>query len=192
MSSPPSPIVVPPSGSFDGVDGAWSTFLLNIGDDGSGKAGQNFKALASTSQAVTVLPLNADWCNTSACAQSRGILPYNGRQSQGYQPNSSFQHQTLGLFSLELPSRGAEPPGNGLYGLDSIGIGLASPQSPVVVRQLVAGHSSKEPFMSSLGLSTALLDVGSGPIAPYLTNLNASGAIASLSYSYTAGARYRT
>jgi hypothetical protein len=81
---------------------------------------------------------------------------------------------------------------SGRYGLDSIGVGLASRDSPVLVRQLVAGYVSREPFLGSVGLSTSLLDIGSGGVNSYLTNLNASGAIASLSYSYTAGARYRT
>jgi hypothetical protein len=193
MTSLAGPIIVPPSGSFDGDDGAWSTFLINIGDDGSGKLGQNFKALVSTSRSVTLLPLQADWCNTPSCAERRGILPYNSRQAQGYQPNSTAQHHDLGLFSLELRHvREEEEEANGWYGLDSIGIGLASPESPVLVRQLVAGYVNKQPFLSSLGLSTNLLNIGSGGINSYLTDLDASEAIASLSYSYTAGARYRT
>jgi hypothetical protein len=191
MRRPTSPIIVPPSGSFDGVDGAWSTFLINIGDDGSGRFGQNFKSLVSTSQSATLLPLQSDWCINSSCAERRGILPYNSRQSLGYQPNSSTQHQDLGLFSLEVQNFRDKETASGWYGLDSIGIGLASPESPILIHQLVAGHVSKEPFLSSLGLSTNLLDIGSGGVHSYLTNLNASKAIASLSYSYTAGARYR-
>lgn len=191
MSRPPAPIIVPPSGSFDGDDGGWSTFLFNIGDDGSGRLGQNFKALVSTSRSVTLLPLQANWCVPMSCPQLRGILPYDGRQSQGYQRNLSHQAQDLGLFSLENQPSSGEPSANGQYSLDSIGTGLASPESPVLVHQLIAGHVAKVPFLTSVGLSTDLLDLGSGGIRPYLTNLNSSRAIPSLSYSYTAGARYR-
>ncbi|KAH8698032.1 aspartic peptidase domain-containing protein [Phaeosphaeriaceae sp. PMI808] len=191
MPYPTGPIVVPPSGSFDGDDGAWSTFLINIGDDGSGRIGQSFKALVSTSRSVTLLPLQTDWCSVSSCAERRGIFPYNSRQSYGYQTNVSSQYRDLGLFGLQPQPYFGQKPASGRYGLDSIGIGLASADSPVLVRQLVAGHVSMEPFLSSFGLSANLLDIGSGGISSYITNLHASRAIASLAYSYTAGARYR-
>jgi hypothetical protein len=190
----PRPVVVPPSGSFDGVDGAWSTFHINVGDDGSGKYGQNFKVLASTSRSVTLLPLRADWCSIPSreqCAEDRGILPYNSEQSLGYQANASRRHASLGLFSLEPSLAVHTQPENGQYGLDSIGVGLASAESLVLDRQPVAGYVAKEPFLPSIGLAAALVDVGSGGLSPYLGGLNASGVIPSLSYSYTAGARYR-
>jgi hypothetical protein len=186
-----APIVVPPSGSFDGDDGEWSTFLINIGDDGRGRSGQNFKALVSTSRSTAVLPLQADWCSVPECAKRRGILPYNSRQSLGYQSNSSHDYHDLGLFSLEKSQSIPESPVNCRYGLDSIGVGLASSTSPVIAGQLVAAQGSEEPFLTSLGLSTNRVALGSGAVSSYLTNLNDSGAIASLSYSYTAGARYR-
>jgi hypothetical protein len=189
MPRSPLPIVVPPSGTFDGDDGAWSTFLINVGDTGDGRSGQNFKALVSTSHSTTVLPMKTVWCNESSCASDRGVLPHFGRQSTGYQATSS-DYQELGLFSLESETE-LEPPRNGLYGLDSIGMGLASAESPVLLRQLVVGHMSESPYLSSLGLSPNPVGLGSKPFAPYLASANTSGAIPSLSYSYTAGAKYR-
>ncbi|KAF3029596.1 hypothetical protein E8E12_000982, partial [Didymella heteroderae] len=60
----PLPIAVRPSGSFDGANGAWSTFNFNVGGDGGSTLGQNFKMLPSTSRSTTLLPLEAAWCDT--------------------------------------------------------------------------------------------------------------------------------
>lgn len=190
----PLPIAVPASGSFDGADGAWSTFHVNVGGDGGNGLGQNFKMLVSTSRSTTLLPLEAAWCvnpSPSQCAQHRGVLPYNSRQSLGFLPNASHQYQNLGLFDLEQSVPALAQPESGRYGLDSIGAGLASVDGLVLDRQLVAGYMAEEPFLPSIGLANTLIDVGSGGLGSYLVGLNASGLIPSLSYSYTAGAKYR-
>jgi hypothetical protein len=92
---PPTPLIVPPSRSFDGNDGAWSTFAINVGSSGDSRSGQDFKVLVSIIGSVALVPLQANWCtypNLTTCARDRGILPFNGKQSLGFKSNASSSY----------------------------------------------------------------------------------------------------
>ncbi|KZM26451.1 aspartic-type endopeptidase [Ascochyta rabiei] len=62
---PPQPKVVNASGTFDGNDGRWSSFIINVNSNAEGLSGQNFKTLISTSSPVTLLPAITDLINNS-------------------------------------------------------------------------------------------------------------------------------
>jgi hypothetical protein len=192
----PPPYSFAPSGTFDGNDGSWSTFIINVGDAGDGNSGQNFKVLISTAGSVVTIPAQADWCtepDKDSCAESRGIQTFNAKQSLGFAPASSASWQQIGIYDLPLPSAlelYPDPNPNATYGYDTVGLGAVSASSPMLSDQLVAQIITQDFFMGVFGLSTTPLSIGGGPIDTFLTNFHASNQTSSLTYGYTAGAKY--
>ncbi|OCK78367.1 acid protease [Lepidopterella palustris CBS 459.81] len=194
----PLPYIFTPSGTFDGNDGSWSSFIINIGDStGDGSSGQNFKVLISTSGSVTWIPMQASWCDEpdqSTCAEARGVQTYNAKQSLGFQSNASSTWKEIGIYDLHLPLNLEYTPDlkpNASYGTDIVGLGPDSSITPQLPAQLVAEIETEDFFMGSFGLSTQPVTLGGGPIATFLTDFNYSNCTPSLSYGYTAGAQYR-
>lgn len=192
---PPRPKVLKPTGSYDGDDGRWSTFTINIAGDGEGK-GQNFKVLISTSSPIAMVPAQSDWCNQT-CSKSRGILPYNNQQPRGLD-------QTNSLWKLEgtndLPIADWLKPIvladtnqtlGGTWGLTTVGLGEASAQSITLPNQYVAAQTSEEFFLGTLGLSVGEISPSGAASPTFFSSLAATDQIASSSYGFTAGASYR-
>jgi hypothetical protein len=195
---PPAPFVVPASGSFEGNDGKWSTFNINIGDDGTGKSnGQNFRVLISTSSPNTLIPGQTHWCNTGDCANSRGIGLYNGNQSLGLQDVSPWQD--AGIYKIPLPnwwidtlSVDENNETGGIWGIDNVGLGNSSPNSKILSEQYVVKHLLGNFYMGSFGLAVGSSGPPGGDKPNFLDNFYSSAQlIASRSYAYTAGAYYR-
>jgi hypothetical protein len=193
----PLPVVLSPSGSFDGDDGSWSTFNINVAGDGEGK-GQDFKVLMSTSSPITIVPGQTGWCNTDECAKSRGILTPN---SLGLDDTTSNEYRSAGLYTLPfaslyywspnllLPGNGSS---DGIFGISNVGLGPASQKGNTVTRQFVAKHLLKDFFLGSLGLSIGTTDAANAQLSTYLSRLDVTKTvIPSLSYGFTAGASYR-
>ncbi|OCL08326.1 acid protease, partial [Glonium stellatum] len=199
----PAPCIWPPSGTFDGNDGSWSTFAINLGDNGSngtdaGTTGQNFKVHISTGGQMIWVPLEASWCdqpNPNACAAARGVQVFNGKQSLGFNTQQANPWTQVGLYSLlqtiitNLVNTPDSNP-NGSYGLTNVGIGSDSATSPMF-SILVAGIETKDFFMGTFGLSNSAFTVGNKPYSTWLTDYNGINSIPSLSYGYGAGAQYR-
>lgn len=192
---PPSPSVVPPSGDFDGNDGSWSTFLININSDKEGLNGQDFKVLISTSSPLTLLPASNKDC-LGECAAKRGVLPFAGKQVDGVQDSENWDD--VGLRTVPLPYwdtqdySGINLTKAATWGVTNVGLGRSSAESPVNPKlYAVAKFTSKNWFMGSFGLSVG--QVGSdGATAPtFLSQFKDRQVIASASYGYTAGASYR-
>jgi hypothetical protein len=195
---PPAPYVVASSGSFEGNDGKWSTFNINIGDDGTNKSnGQNFRVLISTSSPNTLIPGQTDWCESEKCANSRGIELYNGKQSLGLQ--ESPQWKDAGLYQIPLPKWWIDTlsiDGNnetgGIWGDDNVGLGNSSPNSPILSQQYVVKYLVENFYMGSFGLAVGTSGPPGGDKPNFLDNFyNSAHMIASRSYAYTAGAYYR-
>ena len=157
--------------------------------------GQDFKILPSTSSSLTMVPMQAEWCNAD-CAEARGIQYFNAQQSLGFDPNSSKSWKAYGTYSIPVQdildidwTPDARPDAS--YGLDNVGLGPTSPSSLVLAGLLVAEYKSPDFFLGSFGLSSRSINLGNGAIPPFLTTFNQSNQIPSLSYGYTAGAFYR-
>ncbi|EPE36619.1 Acid protease [Glarea lozoyensis ATCC 20868] len=189
----PDPIVVPPSQIWDGIDGQWSSFGLRVGNPP-----QNVRVLVSTNSQNTfvVHPLG---CSKEAinpvplqCAKDRGLL---------FNPNSSTTWSDQGNFGLSSDGIGLEANlGYSLpasYGLETLGLGHVSGDTngPVLVNQTVAAFASASPFyMGIFGLGTQPLNyssLGNFSAPSYFVSLRDQNLIPSLSWSYTAGARYQ-
>jgi hypothetical protein len=191
---PPAPYVLSDSGRFDGNDGKWSTFLLNIGDDASGK-GQNFRVLISTSSPVVLVPGRTEWCDNDECAKKRGLELYNGQQPLGLQ--ESAQWKADNLYNVPMPYwwsnayRIDQSNTTGVWGTDNVGLGPSSPKSDILAEQYVVKALVKDFFMGSFGLAAGSVGPSGGDRSNFLENFYAANQIASRSYGYTAGAYYR-
>ena len=197
---PPTPYVLIPSTQFEGNDGRWSTFFINVGDDGKNSSnGQNFRVLISTSSPATLVPQQTEWCSEPSpeeCAASRGILSYEGSQSLGFDDTKSPQWKNAGIYNIPVPewyndTLQAEEPA-AVWGVDNVGLGQSTPQSFILGEQYVVKYTVANFYMGSFGLA-----VGStgppGALKPnFMDNMYGSAhGIASRSYGYTAGAYYR-
>jgi hypothetical protein len=184
------PTIVAPSGEFEGNDGKWSTFTINIGDhDGSG-GGQNFDVLISTSSSLTMVPNQAEWCDAE-CAPKRGIEIFNAKQPRGFESSSSQSWKELGQYNLPLPNWWPGEKPNATWGSDNVGLGQSSKDSPILQEQWVVEYTVKELFMGSFGLAIEAVSAGTGSKSPFLYNFAGQNLIPSASYGYTAGAYYR-
>ncbi|EDU48788.1 conserved hypothetical protein [Pyrenophora tritici-repentis Pt-1C-BFP] len=199
----PTPYVLSPSGKFEGNDGKWSTFVINIGDDGKNQSnGQNFRVLISTSLGTTLVPQQTEWCSDETCAESRGIMPFEGSQSRGFDDSKSSQWQTAGTFNIPLPpwyidqlqldSDGNSTKPAAVWGVDSVGLGETSPQSLVLSDQYVVKYTVGNFYLGSLGLAVGRTGASGATRPNFIENMYGSAhRIASRSFGYTAGAYYR-
>ncbi|KAJ5924137.1 hypothetical protein N7466_008324 [Penicillium verhagenii] len=123
----------------------------------------------------------------SDCAVSRGTL---------FNVNQSSSWDGLGLFGINQNGVGLEANlgyyQRGEFALDTIGIGLTG---PTLKNQTVAGIATPEPFyLGIFGLNSQPVNftsLGNFSSSSFITTLKDEGTIPSLSWSYTAGAKYR-
>ena len=198
---PPKPLVLKPSGTFEGDDGKWSTFNINIAGDGGGK-GQNFKVLISTSSPIALIPAQTEWCKND-CPKRRGIMSVNGQQQLGFDDTSPawsraglynlpFNTNTTYWWSQDLLLPETNGTLNGEWGLTTVGLGEASAQSITLLKQYVAMYYFKDFFLGYLGLSVGTVGPAGAVRPTFFSSLAlANDTIASNSYGFTAGAFYR-
>ncbi|MCJ1392760.1 hypothetical protein MMC18_005631 [Xylographa bjoerkii] len=185
----PAPFAYTPSLTWDGSDGIWSTFIVRVGTPS-----QDFRILPSTQGQETIVPL-PEGCTSSDpsnCGSLRGVYPFNGAQSTGFQTNVSSTWVTNGLFVLNLEADLVNP-GNGLYGFDTVGLEIDNSGGLTLQHQIVAGIAAKEFYLGVLGLGPepSNFSTFADPQPSFLTSLKTANMIPSLSYGYTAGATYR-
>jgi len=202
-AAPPTPYVVPPTNRFDGNDGSWSTFYINVGYP----TGQNFRVLISTASSLTwvVDPSGCTGSDLDNCPELRGVENYGGAKSSGYNSADSTNSSQLGLYGLKLNGGASGTDFSTIYGNqyaginasfyeDVVSLGEASPASLGLV-EILASVPSKEIFLGEFGLDIAPNNFGPGGEASFLSILANSSmssiSIPSLSYGYTAGAVYR-
>ena len=194
----PSPIVVPPTTKFEGNDGSWSTFYINVGYP----TGQNFRVLVSTSSVLTwvIAPQGCTSSDPSDCPELRGVEDYAGAKSSGYNPSDSVNATTMGDYALAVD--GATATLSSLYGPRYSGINVAVYDDVVGLGEYSTGSlrltevfgavASTDIFLGEFGLGITGFGFGSGDYSTFLDLLpHCSMPIPSLSYGYTAGASYR-
>ena len=166
-----------------GNDGAWSTFLIR-----AGTPEQELEVLPSTEVPETwlVLPKGCDVKNDAAnCTQARGGA-FNNSISSSWSPKDTY------LLTSEARLGYSAPTDSGLYGFDTLGVGVPGQGNVTLEHQVVAGITTKDFFLGSLGLHQRPISFPDQTTAPSLiTYLKANSLIPSLSYGYTAGASYR-
>jgi hypothetical protein len=194
---PPRPLVAKYTGSFDGNDGRWSTFWINVGSDGKSD-GQNFKVLISTSSPITLLPMQAEWCDEE-CAAQRGVDQFGVKQPRGLDTKNNWE--PFGDYDIPMPhwytnnflgSRNDTPAA--AWGVQNVALDQSSPQANIIANRYVAGYTTRDPYIGSLGLAVGGPSPGGASRKTFLTALEEATTprlIASSSYGYTAGAIYR-
>lgn len=192
---PKPPVSVTPSGYFDGIDGNWSTFFVNVNSDGTRDNGQNFKVLISTSSPLTLLPAPNDWCNAQ-CSERRGVLSHNNNSVRGVEISENWNE--IGTYTIPVPYwyQASFLESNtkqlaGVWGTTNIGVGLSSEKSLMSTKQYAVKYTSDHFFMGSFGLSIGATGSKEAPGNTFLTNSYYKHNIASPTYGYTAGAWYR-
>lgn len=190
-----APYSVPPSQQFDGNDGSWSTFRISVGIPG-----QDFRVLPSTKSGVTYV-ISPEGCNQptdpSNCANLRGAEIFGSTQNTGFQVARSTQWSAIGQYGVDLEDA-LNMTADGLFGYDHVALGPAvdtfsDSNVTSIDHQVVAAIADMDYFMGVLPLGQAQSSFSSlsKPQESLMWNLRNSSRIPSLSYAYTAGAKYR-
>ncbi|KAF2130985.1 acid protease [Dothidotthia symphoricarpi CBS 119687] len=191
QSEPPAPYVIPPSQEFDGNDGSWSTFKISVGTPG-----QDFRVLPSTKGGVTYV-IAPEGCLADIdpvdCPNKRGVGVFDSSQSSGFDVGISTTWSAIGQYEVDLEET-LNYTAQGLFGFDRVSLGFAADGTSLSLpHQVVAGIADLDYFMGvlPLGLPEASFSSLSQSVDSLLYTLRNASKIPSLSYAYTAGARYR-
>ena len=178
QANEPAPLNIPASQYWDGIDGAWSSFFIRVGEPA-----QESRVLISTAapETAVVLPQGCKNGDTS-CEDNRGGL---------FQINKSSTWKDEGIFSFGLLENNLGIDANGQFGLEKLALGLQG--GATLDSQVVAGVASYDFYLGFLGLSPQPSNFTNftNPNPSVFTTLRSQGLIPSLSWSYTAGASYR-
>ena len=185
----PPPFVFAPSQAWDGNDGSWSTFILRVGTPE-----QNFRVLPSTMSNEILIPV-PDGCissDPSDCGSRRGVYPFDGEQSTGFQYTKSSSWELIGLYDLALETE-LNYTGNGMFGYDNVGLQIQNSGGLNLTKQVVSGIATKDFYLGIFGLSPKPSNFSDFdyPQPSFMRTLKDQNKIPSLSYAYTAGASYR-
>ena len=176
----PAPLVVIPDGSWLGDDGPWSTFTFRIGNPA-----QTVRLLPSTAsqQTLVVIPAGCPPGFMADCETSRGWQ---------FDKNQSTTWGEKGIYNLR-PEQNLLSTGSGDFGFDSIGVNGQGQGGPTLEHQLIGGFAGAAFFLGIFGLNPRATNYSNfnDPVPSFITNLKTNGSIPSLSFGYTAGARYQ-
>ena len=181
----PAPISVPPTGKFDGNDGPWSSFPIQVGTPP-----QTVSVLVSTasSQIWTVNPQGCTTSDPANCSTARGGFFVPGNSSSW----SQNQDVASGLYPIPLEWQ-INVTETGLYGKDTVTLAGQGSNKATLDDQVVASIAGKGYYTGYLGLNpqSVTLPQTSNEIQSFISGLNSSTLIPSLSWGYTAGNQYR-
>ena len=184
-NSPPAPIVIAASQDFDGPDGPWSSFAIQVGTPA-----QTVKVLLSTAsyQTLVVLPQGCSAKDPSNCESSRGRV-YHPEQSHTWNPNNLVPN---GTFSFGLESNLGYN-SNGEYGYDTLTLDWEGSGGPSLQHQIVAGIATKDFYMGLFGVNPRPSNFTNydNAVPSFMSNLKNKSMIPSLTYGYTSGNQYR-
>jgi hypothetical protein len=177
------------SQSWDGNAGSWSTFIVRIGTPP-----QDFNVLPSTNGQQTLVPVPQGCTSTdpSNCGALRGAFLFHGAASNGFESNRSSTWVENGLFDLDIETN-LNITGHGDYGFDTVGLEVENSGGLTLAHQVVAGIATKDYYLGQFGLGPkpSNFTTFAYPIPSYMRNLVDQNKIPSLSFGYTAGAKYR-
>lgn len=164
----------------DGADGPWSTFSLRVGEPA-----QNVRVLPSTSSQQTwvIIPEGCPQYYGSGCANDRGWL---------FDNSTSTTWKEKGLYNLgDEGNLGLDS--TGIFGFDTVGLGLQGTGGPTLQGQLIAGIATSTFWLGSIGLNPQSTNFSTFDDShpSFMSNLKSNKSIPSLSFGYTAGAPYR-
>ncbi|KAF9736913.1 hypothetical protein PMIN06_010682 [Paraphaeosphaeria minitans] len=177
-----APVSVSVSQYWEGNDGPWSSFAIQVG-----KQAQDLRVFPSTASPNTWV-VYGEGCPRDApsnCADSRGGT-FNKNSSLTWIPNSIFE---LGVEeNLDYDVFGD-------FGFDTVTLGWQGSNGPSVEHSVVAGIADTTlTWLGVLGLNPRPTNFSTFPNSPQpslVQLLKTQNSIPSLSWAYTAGAPYR-
>lgn len=177
----PAPIAFTPDEDWDGIDGQWSTFTVRIGTP------QQFvRTFVSWSsyQTWAVLPEGCQAASdTEACEESRGGF-FNNTESSTW--------DRIGIYDLWI-KRNLGINANAIFGYDVVGIGGVGEEGPTLQNTTVGAMALEQFYLGIFGINpkpTNFTSFNDGSPS-YMTQLKEQKYIPSVSFGYTAGAKYR-
>lgn len=174
------PISVPASQYWDGDDGPWSSFRIELGTPA-----QQIRVLPALDQSSTLVVL------PEACGASDGSNCYSDR-GFWYERNASSTWSQNGFYNLSLYLENRLGySGAALYGNDTIQLGWKGDGLPSVTNQVIGGITTKDFYIGMLALDPRPMNFSSfnDPQPSLMQGLRSmSTPIPSISWSYTAGA----
>lgn len=194
INSVPAPVSVAPDQGWSGIDGQWNTFNLAVGDP------QTRVSLLISTASQQIWVVNSQACLQNVTNPSTGQIveynKYNGDcgESRGftYNQTASKAWRMKGYYQLWLEKK-LGIVGNGLYGSDYVGLGLAGERGPSVQNTTIGSLVTPNFWLGNFGLHPKPTNFSAfeEPVPSFMTNIFNQKNIPSLSFGYTAGARYR-
>ena len=119
-------------------------------------------------------------------------MPFQGSQSNGFLSNASSTWVSKGIYQLDIETNLGYTD-NGDFGFDTVGLGVENSGGITLTNQLVAGIATEDFFLGQFGLGPKPTNLSTleDPIPSYMQNLAEQNLIPSLSFGFTAGAKYR-
>ncbi|KAK3677045.1 hypothetical protein LTR78_003250 [Recurvomyces mirabilis] len=189
MATTPLPYLVAPTYSWDGVDGLWSTFAIEVGTPP-----QSLRVVPATIGHEIWAPV-VEGCEgltqLANCGNLRGV---DGNGSQGYQTNASTSWNAIPGDPYVL-SDGQNLFGifdTGLYAYDTVAIARkGADNGSVLQKQVIAGIATLDFWLGTMGLGPSPSQFsGDSSAQSLMFTLKNQSLIPSLSYGYTAGQHY--
>jgi hypothetical protein len=186
------PVSVAPDQDWEGIDGSWNTFSLRVGT-----AYQPVHVLVSTASQQT-------WTVAKyACMRSETDTATNTttvkedpecRDARGwtFDSNASSTWDYNGFYQLWI-EQNLDLAGNGQYGWDTVGLGLPGEEGPTLTNTTVGTIISSDFWLGHFGVNPKPTNFTNftDPSPSYMSLLFEQNQIPSVSFGYTAGARYR-
>lgn len=185
-------IDIAPSKQWNGNDGLWSTFLVDVGSPP-----QSLELLPATSLSLTlvVLPEGCPTNERASCATLRGnVFNSDNVTDPRWDPIPPETGPVFQVLPSEQPFRNESV--NAEISLNPIHLqwwgDIALNSTEPLEDQVIAGYAVKTPFLGQLGINGKSVYLSDTlEYNSTLRTLQKMAAISSLSYSYTAGASYR-
>lgn len=182
----PKPVVVKPDQWWGGIDGFWSTFLIRVGNPV-----QYHRVLVSTASQQTWTVYDR------GCKKDANIsMELDGKcfddRGRTFNDSNSKSWVRINYFKLWLESN-IGIGGNGLFGYDDVGLGSLGELGPMIKNCTVGTHISTDFWLGHFGVNPKPTNFSqfSDPSPSWMTYAFEQGHIPSVSFGYTAGARYR-
>ena len=183
-ASIPEAISIAPSQYWEGNDGPWSTFPLQVGTGAVGGL-QNVRVLVSTA-VYAIWTVGAEGCPNNFvtdCSKNRGGL-FLTNQSLTWTPNSIYETGVEINLGLET---------NGYLGYDTATLGWQGSGGPSDEHSIIWNVASSTYWLGVFGLNPrpTNLTTFSDPQTSFMQTLVDNNKIPSLAWGYTAGNQYR-
>ncbi|KAF2815926.1 acid protease [Mytilinidion resinicola] len=178
----PAPISVTPDENWDGIDGQWSSFALQLGTPA-----QTVRTFISTACQQTWVVLQ------EACMQNgkQNDTCWNDRGwTYNYTDSSTWHKQ--GYYILWAEGNLGYS-GNGFFGYDTVALGGLGEESVTLPNTTVGGYITDDYYIGIFGINPKSTNFTSfdDPSESYMAKLWHQKLLPSVSFGYTAGAQYR-